>query len=93
MALLLGLFRTFRHTDGRVTIGSVICGFLAFALTKLLPDFPADWEVATPLIVCALVFIVGGLVNRAVGRPVREEADALLDTLAEPERAAERIAS
>ncbi|MDN5724468.1 MAG: Na+:solute symporter, partial [Propionibacteriales bacterium] len=84
--LLLGLFRTFRHTDGRVTIGSVVCGFLAFALTKLLPDFPSDWEVATPLIVCAAVFILGGLVNRALGRDVRTDADALLTTLAEPDR-------
>lgn len=76
--LVLGLFRTFRHTDGPWTIASVVLGFLSFVLIQTTDLVPADLNVALPLIVTSLVFVVGGLVNRAGDREVPADVDEML---------------
>lgn len=80
--LILGLFKRFRHTDGRWTIAAVIVGFAAFVLTKVTDVVPADWAVALPLIVTAIVYLVGGEVNRRTGHPVAADVDEMLDFVA-----------
>lgn len=76
--LILGLFPRFRHTDGRWTIIAVLCGFAAFMLSKLTSLVPADIAVALPLIVTAIVYIIGGEVNKRSGKPVPAEVDDML---------------
>lgn len=89
--LLLGLFGPFRRTDGSVVIVSVLAGFATFAVTKLVPGYPADWEVASPLIVSTAVFVLGGYVVSALGRPERPEAREFLAAL-EDDRPAPELA-
>ncbi|MGH3349674.1 MAG: sodium:solute symporter family protein [Nocardioides sp.] len=80
--LVLGLFSTFRHTDGAWTILSVGTGTLAFVLIQTTELVPADLSVALPLIVTAATYVAGGLVNRARHKPVAPEIQEMLDYVA-----------
>jgi hypothetical protein len=42
---------------------------------------PADLSVALPLIVTSAMYLAGGVVNRAAGKPVDPAVDAMLDHL------------
>lgn len=83
--LLLGLFKPFRHADGVVTIAAVVAGFLMFVLTKQWGGFPKDWVTAAPLIVTAVLFIGGGMVNKALGKQVDPRVDEMLDYVSSPD--------
>jgi SSS family solute:Na+ symporter len=79
--LLLGLFKPLRDANGTVALTSVILGFAAFAVTKLVPSFPSDFSVATPMIVSTLAFLVGALACRRGSSEVSAEVDDLLDAV------------
>lgn len=81
--LVLGLFRPFRNTDGTWTIISVAAGFVFFVLIQTTDLIPADLSVAGPLLVTSAVFILGGMVNRSMGREVPAGVDEMLAYLGE----------
>lgn len=80
MPLLLGLFKRFRHCDGRATIVGIVGGMLTFAASQVWKaDFPKDWVTVGPMLVTAAIYIAWGAVNKARGQRVPEEVDAMLD--------------
>ncbi len=81
--LILGLFKKFRHTDGTWTIISIVAGLGAFGLTRINGLIPTDYHTALPLAVSALVFIVGGQVNKSMHKPVPAAVDDMLDYLSQ----------
>lgn len=58
MPLLLGLFKRFRHCDGRATIVGIVGGMLTFAARQVWKaDFPKDWVTVGPMLVTAAIYI------------------------------------
>lgn len=83
--LLLGLFKPFRHSNGGVTFASVLVGAIVFGLQKADPHLVSvDWGTTLPLLVTAAIYIVGGLVVRAMHRELNPAAQEMLDYISDP---------
>lgn len=88
MPLLLGLFKRFRHSDGTAAIVGIIFGMLTFAISQIWPeDFPVDWVTVGPMLVSGAFYLAIGAINKARGRAVPAEVDAMLDYVEAPDRA------
>ncbi len=75
--LLLGLFPAFRYSDSKAAIAAILSGFAMFAITKIV-SVPADIAVSSPTIVCFIVYVGIGLINKyALNKQVSAEHEAL----------------
>lgn len=60
--MILGLLPVFKNNGSISALISIIGGLLAFAVTKIIPDLSLAIEVACPMLVSLLLFIVSGFI-------------------------------
>lgn len=77
--MILGLLPTFRHCDAKTAIISIIGGLIAFVVAKYGVDTLQVIEIASPLFVSFVLYVLFGWLNR--NREVPAEVDDLLDKL------------
>ncbi|CAN5892430.1 Na+:solute symporter [soil metagenome] len=83
--MLLGLLPTFRHSDSRAAITSILGGFAAFVFTRYgLEEMPQVVQVASPVGVSFLLYVGMGWLNRR--KEVKKEVDMLHASLREEEK-------
>lgn len=75
--MLLGLLPAFKRSDSRAAISSIIAGFIMFALTKYVVDWPLYVELGAPVFTSALVFIGLGSLNKHVSPEVEDMLSAI----------------
>lgn len=76
--MILGLLPIFRRSGSISALVSIIGGLLAFAVTKMVPGLSLAVEVATPMLVSLILFILTGFLFK---NDESEKADNLLDAL------------
>ncbi|MFD0868647.1 Na(+)/glucose symporter [Chlamydia abortus] len=77
--MLLGLLPAFKHSDSKAAIASILGGFIMFAFTKVVVEWPLYIEIGAPVFTAGIIFIWMGLINR--GKPVRPEIEDLLQSI------------
>lgn len=76
--MILGLLPMFRRSGSISALVSIIGGLLAFAVTKMVPGLSLAVEVATPMLVSLILFVLTGFLFK---NDESEKADDLLDAL------------
>lgn len=77
--MILGLLPTFRHCDSKTAIISIIGGLIAFVVAKYGVDTTQVIEIASPLFVSFVLYVLFGWLNR--NEEVPAEVDSMLDKL------------
>lgn len=77
--MILGLLPTFRHCDSKAAIISIVGGLIAFVVAKYGVDTIQVVEIASPLLVSFILFVLYGWLNR--NNKVPAEVDSMLDKL------------
>lgn len=77
--MILGLLPTFRHCDSKTAIISIIGGLIAFVVAKYGVDTVQIVEIASPLFVSFVLYVLFGWLNR--NKEVPDEVENLLDKL------------
>ncbi|HPF50783.1 MAG TPA: Na+:solute symporter [Draconibacterium sp.] len=62
--MILGLLPAFRRSGSKSALVSIIGGLLTFIVTKLVPGLSLTVEVATPMIVSLILFVILGFIFR-----------------------------
>src|SRR5699024_4495785 len=77
--MILGLLPAFRHCDSKTAIISIIGGLFAFVVAKYGVDTVQVVEIASPLFVSFVLYVLFGWLNR--NNEVPGEVDNLLNKL------------
>ena len=77
--MLLGLFKTFKHSNSTAAVSSIIIGLAAFAFTKFTDGYPLYFTTGLPVFCSFIVYVGMGLINR--NKPVPLEVENLLNGL------------
>lgn len=77
--MILGLLPAFRHCDSKTAIISILGGLIAFVVAKYGIDTIQVVEIASPLFVSFVLYVLFGWLNR--NKAVPEEVDSMLDKL------------
>ncbi|MUP39190.1 sodium:solute symporter family protein [Labilibaculum euxinus] len=58
--MILGLLPMFKRCGSKAALVSIFGGLLAFAITKIIPDFSLATEVAAPMLTSLILYILTG---------------------------------
>lgn len=80
IAMLLGLLPAFKHSNSAIAISSLVAGLITFGVVKYgIASKEVVYTMACPLLVSAVIYIVGGWLNR--NKPVKPEVESLIESL------------